>query len=85
MNVLNSEVEALERWIESGQQAAAGQTQAHSQQVVFNLKMQLGNQARSFAHLLTQRTKSLKDQSNRRKQFSGGTALPLRKRRTFSH
>jgi hypothetical protein len=57
--ILNGEVEALERWVENGgsHDSSFGQSKSHSQQVVFNLKTQLGQQARSFAHLLTLRTK----------------------------
>lgn len=56
MNILNGEVEALELWV-NNENDTKGQSQAHSQHVVFNLKTQLAQQARSFAHLLTQRTK----------------------------
>ena len=81
MMLLNDEVEALERWVEGGDSSSSS-SKSHSQHVVFNLKTQLGNQARAFAHVLTLRTKHMKEQSSRRKQFTSGQALPLRKRRT---
>ena len=81
MTILNNEVVDLEKWILQDSTNSYGQNKDHNLTVVSQLKSSLANQASSFTTVLMTRTKTLKDQSTRRQQFSSSkTQLPTRKR-----
>ena len=72
-----------ERKSAQSQSVASAHTKSHSNAVVANLKSQLANSTKLFQSVLEERTKTLKEQQTRRKQFETverTSTTPLRKR-----
>lgn len=60
------------------------QTDVHTQNVISTLKSEVANTTKEFAQVLQLRSKNLKLQSDRRKQYSSGKSLSHRPRPQFT-
>lgn len=85
MKLLYGEVEDLEKYVETSS-SSRGQSVDHSKQVVSTLKRDLESKFSQFNNVLTTQTKTLKEKSDKKQQYSSIQHAPLnmiRKRRMF--
>jgi len=90
LQVLNSELELLHNYVAQStnpNQASSVQSTQSNQAIIKTLKMQLATTTKSFAEVLSLRTKTLREQNSRRKNFesASGVKLPRREVRSFGN
>jgi len=70
---LNRQIAELQQFMQMTQTVTSKNSQTHSSSVVFVLQSKLATMSNDFKQVLEARTQNLKDQKNRRDNFSRGT------------
>jgi len=82
LTTLNTEINTLDEWVHDHVKASTAnkQSKENSDTIVQNLKSHLATTTKSFAEILSLRTKNLKEQNSRRKEYESSDSRSWRKR-----
>jgi len=84
LQILDVDLKSLNQFVEDGRTRSTKHSKENSTAIVDNLKSQLAFTTKSFAEVLQIRTKTLKEQHHRQKNFGDpSTALPRSKANRF--
>ncbi|XP_012562791.1 syntaxin-5 isoform X1 [Hydra vulgaris] len=72
INHLNQQIASLQQIAQNKDSSSSKNVKTHSHTVVMSLQSKLANMSKDFKHVLEVRTENMKQQKNRREQFSQG-------------
>ena len=84
METLQGEIDVLAEFVNSQHVKLNNDDGSNSNLIVTSLRDQLATQTQSFLQVLTQRSESMKQQNERRKEFEGSSVKRKAKHRDFS-